>query len=140
MKRISLFVLGALSFGALSAIAMEQSQWRWRLLLGAASGVVAGLATLLLVRIRRPTATRLRMRDDDPRFRWWYYVGGMILAGDFGALLAVQAVVPNMGARCIVAVSAGVIEAFAFMSLAKAVRATANRRSNSDAGSRDFVG
>jgi hypothetical protein len=114
------------AFGVMNVLAQRQTQWEDRLTIGAASGIVAGFASLCLAKARRQVARRARLPDDDPKLRWWFYAGGMVLAGYFGALMALQAALPS-SARWVVATAAGILEAFAFMSLDKAVRAGARR-------------
>jgi hypothetical protein len=113
-------------FSALQVLARHQETMQWKLLVGAASGVAAGLVALY-VQLYKSAAGLLTPiaahPDDEPRLRWWFYGGGVMLGVYFGSLLALGNALPDDGPRLVVTTAAGVLEAFAFVSFAKAVRA-----------------
>ena len=133
---IILSIVLALAFGLLMGLAteLEQSRVSERILIGAAAGVLAGLASLYLSKAiaKSRVAHMQECSECDPRFRTWYYLGGIVLALYFGALMALQAVLPTVSARLLVATSAGIFEGIAFISLAKGVRASAQTISDNE--------
>lgn len=125
----------ALVFGLLMGLAtdLEQSRIGERILIGAAAGIFVGLSSLCLSKvIESRVANRQEYIECDPKFRTWYYMGGMVLAAYFGALMALQAILPAVSARLLVATSAGILEGIAFMALTKGVRASARISSDDE--------